>query len=65
MFWFFTLDGLSQIIASSFPIYNVLVYLSSRYVVIPMQCDVEETFVISKIQINFATIIENKNFPLK
>jgi hypothetical protein len=44
-------------------LYDMLVYLSGRDVVIPRQGHVKVPFVISQIEINLAAVIQYVDFP--
>ena len=58
------LYSMSKVITASFFEDDMLIDLSSRNVVVAGQCDVEVALVVSKIQIDFSTVIEDKAFTV-
>lgn len=51
-----------QIIATTLLLDHLLINFARRYVVVAMQCYVKESLVVAQVQIDFAAIIEHKNF---
>lgn len=58
------LYSLTKIISSSLSFYYVSVDLSSCDITFSSQCDVQVSLVVSKIEINFAAVIEDKAFAM-
>ena len=58
------LDCLAEIIASSFSFYDMLIHLASRDTVLSSQGDVEVSFVVSKIKVDFAAIVKYEAFSV-
>ncbi len=56
-----TLNSLSQVITPSFLVYDILVNFPRCYVVISVKLDVQESFVVAQIQVNFSSVIQNKH----
>jgi hypothetical protein len=54
------LDRLSEIISLSFFQNHMAIHLSSSNVVVLCQMDVQESFVVSQIQIGFSSIVQNE-----
>lgn len=61
----FTLNGLAQVISSPLFVDDWLIDLASGQVVVSGQPDVEETFVVSQIQVHLTSIIQHEYFPCK
>lgn len=55
---------LSKVVASSLALNDMLVYLAGGDVVFTRQGDVEVAFVVAQIEIDFAAIVEYKDFPM-
>lgn len=53
-----------KIVAATFTFDYVLVDLASCDVVLSSECDVEVALVVSKVEVDFTAIIENKNFTM-
>ena len=58
------LNGLAKIVPTSFCFKDLREDLSSREVVISSEIEIEKTFVIAEVQVDFATVIEDENFPV-
>jgi hypothetical protein len=58
------LDSLAQVVASAFPLDDMLVYLARSDVVFARQGDVEVAFVVSKIKVGFSTVVKDKYFTV-
>ena len=58
------LNGLAEIVATSFCFEDLGEDFSSRKVVISSKIKIEETFVIAKVQVDFATVIKDENFSV-
>lgn len=57
-----TLHCLPQEVSSSLFVYDMLIYFSSRDVVITVQCNIQKSFIVPKIKIHFPSIIQNIDF---
>lgn len=58
------LDGLAQIIALSLPVNDMLVHFAGCDAVFSCQGDVEVSFVVSQVKIDFTAIIQHKTFSV-
>lgn len=58
----YNLYGLSEVITTTFAFDYIPVNFAGSNVVFAGQRDVEKTFIISKIEIDFPSVVENKNF---
>ena len=58
----YDLNRFSEVISCSFFLDNFVVDLTGRDIVIFRQTNVEESFVIPKIEIDFSSVVENKDF---
>lgn len=56
-----TLHCLSQVVADSFLLNHLFVNLSRGYVIVPTQCDVQESLVVAQVQVNFTAIVKDVN----
>jgi len=56
-----TLNGFAQVFASTLLLDYQLVNLARGYVIIPMQGDIQKSFIVSQIQIHLGAIIQNVN----
>ena len=54
---FLTLYCFSEIVSLPLPLNDTLVDLAGRDVIIPMQCDVQESLIVSKVKVHLTTII--------
>lgn len=58
------LHRLSKVISSSLALYDMLIDLSRGDVILSSQGDVEISFVISKVKVDFSAIIEDEAFAM-
>jgi len=56
-----TLNGFAQVFASALLLNDQLVNLARGYVIIPMQSDIQKSFIVSQIEIHLSAIIQNVN----
>ena len=54
------LHGLSKVVTPPLTLYDMLVNLAGCDVVLPSQCDVQVSFIVSQIEVNFSAVIEDK-----
>lgn len=59
-----TLNSLAQIVAASFSIDHILIDLACGDVVVSMQRDVQEAFVVAQIEIDLATVVEHEHLAV-
>lgn len=52
-----TLNGFAQIITAPFLVNHILVDFAGGYVIIPVQGDVQEAFVIAEIEVDLAAVV--------
>jgi len=57
-----TLNGFAQVLASALLFNDQLVNLARGYVIIPMQGNIQKSFIVPQIQIHLCAIIQNINF---
>jgi hypothetical protein len=62
-FFPFTLNSFAEIIAATFLAYYVLVDLPSRDVVVAVKGDIQESFVVAQVKIDFSAVGEHEHFP--
>ena len=60
----YNLDGLPKIVATTFPLDDVLVDLASCDVVLPREGNVEVSLVITQVEVDFSTIVKDKDLPM-
>jgi hypothetical protein len=58
------LDGLSEVIAPTFTLNYVLVDLPCCDVALTCQGDVEIALVVSEVEVDFSTVVEDKDFTV-
>lgn len=58
------LYGPADVVASPLTFNDMLVDLSRCDVVFPSQCDVQVTFVVAQVKIDFPPIVKNKDLPM-
>ena len=58
------LDSLSQVVASPLTLNYVLIDLTCCDIVLPCEGDVEVSFVISEVEIDFSAVVEDKDFTV-
>jgi hypothetical protein len=58
------LHRLPKIVATTFTLNDMLVYLSSSNVVLASESNVKVSFVVAKIEVHFAAIVEDKDFTV-
>jgi hypothetical protein len=58
------LHRLPKIVATTFTLNDMLVYLASSNVVLASESNVEVSFVVAKVEVDFAAIIEDKDFTV-
>ena len=58
------LDGFPQVPTLALLFDDVLVYLAGGDVVLSSQCDIQVSFVIAKVEIDFSTVVKNKHLPM-
>jgi len=58
------LNGATEIVASSFPLNDVIVYLASGDVILACQGDVQVALVIAQVEVDFTAIVENEDFAV-
>lgn len=59
-----TLNSFAQIIPSPLTLDHLLVNLASGDVVVPVECDIQEAFIVAKVQVHFPSIIQDKHFTM-
>ena len=58
------LHGPADVVASSLALNDMMIDFSRRDVVFLGQCDVQVTFVVAQVKINFSPIVENKDLSM-
>lgn len=58
------LYSLSEVIASTLTLNDMLIDLSCGDVVFASECDVEIALIVSEVEVDFSSIIENKDFSM-
>lgn len=58
------LHRLPKVVATTFTLNDMLVYLASSNVVLASESNVEVPFVVAKVKVDFAAIIEDKDFTV-
>ena len=56
------MNSLSEVVASTLFVDDGLIDFSGRDVVVLVESDIEKSFVVSQIQVNFAAIIQHEHF---
>jgi hypothetical protein len=58
------LYSLPKIVATTLTFDHVLIYLASRDVILAGKCDVEIALIVAEVEVNFSTIVEDKDFSV-
>ena len=58
------LHGPADVVTSSLALNDMMIDFSRRDVVFPGQCDVQVTFVVAQVKINFSPIVKNKDLSM-
>ena len=58
------LDGLPKIVATTLTFNYVLIYFSSRDIVLAGKCYVEIAFIVAEVEVDFTAVVKDKDLPV-
>lgn len=53
------MDSFAQVVTMPLLVNNMLINFARRYVIVPVESDVEEALVISQVEVDLASVIQN------
>jgi len=60
----YDLHSFAQVVAFPLFLYHMLIDLAGRDVVVPSQGNVQVSFVVSKVEVDFTTVVKDKALPV-